>query len=406
MPAEPLAVEGPGARRGRLVQREAPSVENRSALGSLKGRIGDTSSLYSKWIATRWFTLEFEETAGGLRFALPGSGGGPVTVAPGDWSPWLVLQRDEAPLAFRIRVLEAGADAISVYTTPVFRLDDEARIQPPRLAAEVDAVDGPYVVEGAGWLLFQAPELLDALREHQFDVSARQLDAIERVWNGDAWDALFYIVTLTDRIQHAFWSFLDTGRYPRIPPAPPYPYETGPAFDPARFADAVPAAYDFADRAVGRLLAKAGPETIVLVLSDHGATSGAHQTAPGAGIHHPDGIYLFAGGPFDRARLEADAAAAAGREDAVDSGYPDPRIRGERLALEDVTPTLLAALGHPLARDFDGGPSRLVLRHLRARDRAPELIATYETGEAAARRTDGELDASALEQLRSLGYVN
>ncbi|MEW6320102.1 MAG: alkaline phosphatase family protein [Acidobacteriota bacterium] len=109
-----------------------------------------------------------------------------------------------------------------------------------------------------------------------------------------------------------------------------------------QFGDVLPRYYAFVDAVVGSLLARLGPDDLLLVVSPFGmepltpgkrlleqlvgnpATSGTHERAP-------DGFLLAYG-----------AAVAPGR-------LP-------RGSLVDVTPTILYFLGLPVARDMDGAP--------------------------------------------------
>lgn len=397
MQLEPIELSRgePGERRGRIVQREVPAMENATVLTSVKRALWGGRSLYGHVFGATYTRIGFVERDGKLHFDLGGERS--LALGAGEWSPWIVIDRERLPLAFRLHVLAHDDDELSIYTTPLFRLDPYLRIQPPELAARIDQENGPYVIEGAGWLLFQAPRLLQPLLDHQFDVSTSQYDVIRDLWSQQEWDALFYVITIVDRLQHGYWSFIDETRYRDIPEPPRYPYADLDPETSARFEDVVERTYLWSDRAIGELLERAGPETIVVLLSDHGATSGEHANAPAAGIHHPDGFYLFAGGPFSR-------GAGAPRLPPDRVGYDDPRLVGEPLRLQDITPTLLAALGRPVALDFDGGPSLAALDALARAELELERVDTYESGEVRAIVAE-ELDESQLEQLRSLGYV-
>jgi arylsulfatase A-like enzyme len=73
---------------------------------------------------------------------------------------------------------------------------------------------------------------------------------------------------------------------------------------------------------------------------------------------------------------------------------------GETLRIVDVTPTILAWLGLPVAKDMDGRPAAFL-------DIEPgETIATWDTVEVerAARGSSGS-DEVILDQLKALGYV-
>lgn len=133
--------------------------------------------------------------------------------------------------------------------------------------------------------------------------------------------------------------------------------------------------YRYEDDLVGRLVAAAGPATNVLIVSDHGfervADGWDHKESA------PDGIFIAWGPAFRRgATLEA-------------------------VSLVDVAPTVLHALGLPVARDMEGR----VPEDAFAEARPLKWIATYETGRRAKQGSDSPVDDELREQLRSLGYI-
>ncbi|MFZ5907798.1 MAG: alkaline phosphatase family protein [Nitrospirota bacterium] len=65
------------------------------------------------------------------------------------------------------------------------------------------------------------------------------------------WDFLMVVFTAIDRLQHLFWKFMDGS------PSTPY-------------GSAIQQGYRQIDNAVGEILDKAGPDTTVLIVSDHG----------------------------------------------------------------------------------------------------------------------------------------
>ncbi len=142
--------------------------------------------------------------------------------------------------------------------------------------------------------------------------------------------------------------------------------------------------YECQDLLLGRLLQLAGPDATILLLSDHGFRSGEQRPLPQAGPeawHRDHGVICVSG----------------------------PGIRKDELVfgatLLDITPTLLALYGLPIAQDMPGRPLLEIFAE------APPLtsIPTYETGGArAAAEVLGESwDAVAmLDQLAALGYVD
>jgi predicted AlkP superfamily phosphohydrolase/phosphomutase len=91
-----------------------------------------------------------------------------------------------------------------------------------------------------------------------YDVSERLTQATLRLMTEEPWDFFMVVYRDTDEMAHAFWSYMD---------------ETHPAYDPVEarpYRDAILDCYCRLDQTIGELIAAAGPETTVLVLSDHG----------------------------------------------------------------------------------------------------------------------------------------
>jgi arylsulfatase A-like enzyme len=145
----------------------------------------------------------------------------------------------------------------------------------------------------------------------------------------------------------------------------------------------VEAFYRYADEWLGRLVALGGPDTGVLLLSDHGfePESDAHRT--GNHLSAPPGIFVVAG-----------PGVLPGR-------------RNGGATLYDVMPTLAAVLGLPVADDLPGRPQASWFTPEAWRELAITRVAAYDTGGRyvpdipAPDETEKEL----IEQLRSIGYV-
>jgi len=184
-----------------------------------------------------------------------------------------------------------------------------------------------------------------------------------------------------DSVEHFLWDALEPDFFPPDSPA---------ARDPA-LADAIPAYYRMLDRMLGELRALLGPETVFIIVSDHGHR---RVSPPGSDGRHrgthalppsPDGILIVSG----------------------------PGLREERgvmvteATLADVAPTALYLLGVPLARNLDGriladvvGPDALARRP----PRQVPAFARLPARETSAGPTP-EVDREGLDRLRSLGYL-
>jgi predicted AlkP superfamily phosphohydrolase/phosphomutase len=108
-----------------------------------------------------------------------------------------------------------------------------------------------------------------ALPRHRFDRSQAFVDEWRAIMGGrrrllvhlarhEPWNFLFAVFSITDNMAHVFWTFLD-------PAHPNYERAEAPAFREALFG-----AYEQCDAALGELLAAAGDDANVLVMSDHG----------------------------------------------------------------------------------------------------------------------------------------
>jgi hypothetical protein len=194
---------------------------------------------------------------------------------------------------------------------------------------------------------------------------------------GEALDPQLMMVLLPgiDRVSHFLWSGMED----------PSIYDEELRISPSEALAARAALehyYEFADALVGLLVARMGPDDLVLVMSDHGFEAGRGMGLL-TGVHEGeasiDGIFF-----------------ARGR--GIAPGQPVGA-----LSVADVTPTVLAWWGLPEAEDMDGRPaSFLAAEDLEGR----EKVATYDTTVIerlpfSASGAEPEL----VERLRSLGYI-
>lgn len=184
-------------------------------------------------------------------------------------------------------------------------------------------------------------------------------------------DLLMVLLQGIDRVSHILWQGVENPlRYPLKRRWSRSEHEE------AR--RAIQTYYEFTDALLGRLLERYGPEDLVLVLSDHGFEAGGGNF--GTGIHDSeaarDGV-LFARGP----------------------GIA-PGSSTEGTAVADVTPTILAWLGLPVAEDMDGRVAPFL------EVEAVASVPTYDTA-AIARlgAQESGADDAILEQLEVLGYI-
>jgi hypothetical protein len=186
-----------------------------------------------------------------------------------------------------------------------------------------------------------------------------------------------------DTVSHLAWHYMEPTAFPNLEIADE---------EVERFGGLIDRYYEYMDRLVGELVGAAGPDTNVIIFSDHGfgptgtlPWSGGHgKITPGAPFA-PEGILIMAG-PSIR-----------------------PGLRLERPHVLDLTPTMLYLQGFPLAADMPGGLFRESLTE-EFTSRVPlRQLPTYELGPRArplgAPDAAPELDAATIERLRALGYM-
>lgn len=288
----------------------------------------------------------------------------------GDWTDWLSVHVRGAELFFKLHVVAASADGASLYATPLFQSSARPVIPftyPLRLAPRLHNDVGQYIVESAGWLIFEDEPLLTPLYEHTLDAGiVRSRAAAYLLGEIENWSLFVHIFTEPDRVQHPFWRFHEPEAYDDSKPS--LVSEHG---------QRVRQTMIDVDRRLGELLSHVNDDTIVAVVSDHGFRAGP---STGRGDHEDEGIYILAG-PGIRASGQASQASVL-----------------------DLTPTLLHVAGYPVARDMDGHVLIDLLDDALKSCCTVRFIDTYESdGDRAG--SEQVIDESTLEQLRSLGYV-
>lgn len=199
--------------------------------------------------------------------------------------------------------------------------------------------------------------------------------------SGEPWDCLMVFHEAIDSIGHLFMQY----HPPRMPHVAPRDFEL--------FREVMVGVYRMQDAMLRELLDRAGAETTVLLLSDHGFHSGAarpvtadrspeERAAIEASWHRPFGVLAMSGpGVVGRGRIEG-------------------------AGLLDIAPTALHLLGLPVGRDMPGrvlveavGPSTI------------DPVASWDDidGDAGLHPLDVRQDPyetrSAIDQLIELGYM-
>jgi Tfp pilus assembly protein PilF len=151
--------------------------------------------------------------------------------------------------------------------------------------------------------------------------------------------------------------------------------------------------YELQDGYIGEIVRQAGEGATIILVSDHGFKSDDSRPphsdprigkGDAADWHTPIGVFLAAG-PGIRSGLDLGAASVL-----------------------DVTPTILALFGLPVARDMDGQPLAEALDPALLKERPVAWIDSY-GGARSLGQEDGAIasgeDAEMIEKLRNLGYI-
>jgi predicted AlkP superfamily phosphohydrolase/phosphomutase len=217
-------------------------------------------------------TLPFTLVPNGQGARLEVDDGPAVDLALGRYSDWVTLTF-KAGLGVKVSgiarfYLLSVAPEIRLYMTPI-HIDPEKPAMPishPKVYAVYLAKKlGPYATLGLAedtWALNERVIDEQAFLEQALafcDERERMLfDAIGRVKKG----LVTTVFDTTDRVQHMFYRYLD----------PSHPANRGK--DTTRHADAIGQIYARMDAILGRVLALASdPDTVVMVISDHGFTN-------------------------------------------------------------------------------------------------------------------------------------
>ncbi|MBK6405786.1 MAG: alkaline phosphatase family protein [Holophagales bacterium] len=216
-------------------------------------------------------TLTVLPDGGRLRIAPKGSE--PVTLKPGEWSPWVTFTFEFNALVKLSGIgrfhLAAIAPEIQLYLSPInfnpLKLPPGIKITAPNgLAKDLAKRFGLY--KTMGWSIDTWSMSEETIDEPTFlDDVTHTVQQYRKMMDGLLAEKdvrLFVqVYEFTDRVGHVMWRFLD-------PTHPAYDAEKA-----ARFAPSVERNYVQMDNIVGDALKELGPDDLLLVCSDHGFTS-------------------------------------------------------------------------------------------------------------------------------------
>jgi predicted AlkP superfamily phosphohydrolase/phosphomutase len=141
--------------------------------------------------------------------------------------------------------------SVSCFLTP--DTDKNVFTHPPELSQEIRQLVGHYPVDVQGF----RSDNKAWLRDEIFKMSRTQFQVVRHLLETKPWDYFHFVDIGLDRIHHGFWKYHDPEHVLHEPDSP--------------FRETVHEYYRHIDQEIGRVLELLSDETIVLVVSDHGA---------------------------------------------------------------------------------------------------------------------------------------
>ncbi|MHB8094844.1 MAG: alkaline phosphatase family protein [Candidatus Aminicenantales bacterium] len=143
-----------------------------------------------------------------------------------------------------------AGNLVSCFITPPGK--DKEYTYPATLKQEIEERFGPYIFD----VVFRT-ENRDEILAEIYKMTDKRFEVMDWLIRTKPWDLFMFVEIGVDRVHHAFWKYMDPEH--RL-------YEPGNPYE-----NTILDYYKHLDRKLGELLARAGDDTVVLVVSDHGA---------------------------------------------------------------------------------------------------------------------------------------
>ena len=122
---------------------------------------------------------------------------------------------------------------------------------PITLKKEVKELVGDYIFD----VPFRKEDRASVLRD-LFKITEQHIKVALNLFKSKSWDFFMYMEVGLDRIQHAFWKYMDLN-HPNYTPHP-------------EFSDAILNYYKLLDDALEKFVKAGGKEAAIMIVSDHG----------------------------------------------------------------------------------------------------------------------------------------
>jgi predicted AlkP superfamily phosphohydrolase/phosphomutase len=125
---------------------------------------------------------------------------------------------------------------------------------PVPLKDEIEEVSNGYIIDVENFRTNDKEALLGRI----YEKTEKLFTVAKHLIKNKPWDFFMLVEMGIDRIHHGFWSYIDPTHHK---------YEAGNPFE-----NSIKDYYKYCDKEIGKLIALAPDDTIVMVVSDHGAT--------------------------------------------------------------------------------------------------------------------------------------
>ncbi len=123
---------------------------------------------------------------------------------------------------------------------------------PPMLKKEIEKLVGEYIFD----VVFRSEDR-DRVKRELWEMTEKRFKVLRYLAENKKWDFFMFVEIGVDRVQHAFWGFMDPEHHKYVPGN--------------KYENVIRDYYKLIDREVKTLLEKIPKDTIIVVVSDHGA---------------------------------------------------------------------------------------------------------------------------------------
>lgn len=157
---------------------------------------------------------------------------------------------------------------------------DSNFIYPPEIYREIKEKVGEYIIEAGLWSYISKGDI-DLAIQKQMETIERRFEISKYLMKKYPWDFFTGVFTATDRVQHAFWKYMDPGH-------PLFNQHDG-----KRYGGAIFQVYKKLDEIIGHFMSLLDKDTTLIIMSDHGAGPSSNKTIYLNNWLHQEGLLKY-----------------------------------------------------------------------------------------------------------------